>query len=191
MMPVRRPWMLALTTAGMMTAPPVLAAQDAQSWLHVRVADPGDAASDFALNVPVSAVAAVLSMIPTGILTDDGQLTVAERHGLSVSGLRRMWGEFQGVDDTEFVSMQHGNEMVRISRAGSLIELRVENEKDEAEDVRVDMPVVVVNALLSGDGETLDVSAALDELSELQGDVMRMTSPQQNIRVWIDDRNTQ
>ena len=191
MMPVRRLWILALTTVGMLTVLPVLAAQDAQSWLHVRVADPEDAASDFALNVPVSAVAAVLSMIPTGILTDDGQLTVAERHGLSVSGLRRMWGEFQGVDDTEFISMQHGTETVRIGRAGSLVELRVENETDGAEDVRLDMPVVVVNALLSGDGDTLDVSAALDELSELQGDVVRMTSPRQNIRVWIDDRNTQ
>ena len=191
MMPVRRLWILALTTVGMLTVLPVLAAQDAQSWLHVRVADPEDAASDFALNVPVSAVAAVLSMIPTGILTDDGQLTMAERHGLSVSGLRRMWGEFQGVDDTEFISMQHGTETVRIGRAGSLVELRVENETDGAEDVRLDMPVVVVNALLSGDGDTLDVSAALDELSELQGDVVRMTSPRQNIRVWIDDRNTQ
>ena len=188
MKPIRRPWMLAFVTAGLLAAPPPAVAQNAQNWLHVQVAGDGDDAKNFAMNVPVDAVGAVMSMIPTGMLTNDGQLTVAERHGLSVAALRQMWLDIRDAGDTEFVTLQHGDETVHIARAGDLIELRVE---DESDTVRIDMPVVVVDALLSGEGETLNVSAALDELSALSGDVVRVTGTEQQIRVWIDDRRTQ
>lgn len=73
-------------------------------------------------------------------------------------------------------------------RSGSLIELQVE---DETETVRVDMPVGIVDALLSGDGATINVTAAIDELSALRGDVVRVTGSEQQVRIWIDEQNTQ
>ena len=70
-------------------------------------------------------------------------------------------------------------------RSGSLIELQVE---DETETVRVDMPVGIVDALLSGDGATINVAAAIDELSALRGDVVRVTGSERYCQVEADGR---
>ena len=49
----------------------------------------------------------------------------------------------------------------------------------------------MVDALLSGDGDLLDIRAALEELSTLDGEVVRVVEPDSNIRIWIDDSPVQ
>jgi hypothetical protein len=58
-------------------------------------------------------------------------------------------------------------------------------------EVRVEIPVPVVDALLSGDGDTLNIRAAVDELSMLRGELVRVIESDNNIRVWIDESPTQ
>ncbi len=182
-----RMWVLTFVAAAILMVSPA-SGQGAQSWLHVQVAGDEDGSRSVALNVPLSAVEAVMVMIPTEVLSKEGRLTIAERNGFSVSALRQMWSRVKRAGDTEVVTFQHGDETVRIVQSGSLIELQVE---DETETVRVDMPVGIVDALLSGDGATINVAAAIDELSALRGDVVRVTGSEQQVRIWIDEQNTQ
>ena len=58
-------------------------------------------------------------------------------------------------------------------------------------EVQVRVPVSVVDALLSGSGETLDVRAAIQELASLRGEMVQVDHPDGRIRVWIDESPTQ
>ena len=58
-------------------------------------------------------------------------------------------------------------------------------------EVQIRVPVSVVDALLSGDGETLDVRSAIQELSALRGEMVQVIQPDARIRVWIDESPTQ
>ncbi len=178
---------LALATVGAMVAVPLAAqdtAEETRSWLHVQVESQGDEGERMALNLPLRAIGAVMAMAPEEIITSDGRLTVAEEHGVSVSDIRTMWQEFMVVGDTEFVAIEHDDRTVRIARAGERIEIRVEGED---ENVRVDLPIVVVDALLSGEGDTLNIAAAIDQLGGLRGDIILVTEEERQIRVWVDE----
>ena len=58
-------------------------------------------------------------------------------------------------------------------------------------EVQIRVPVRVVDALLSGAGETLDVRAAIQELASLRGEMVQVIQPDARIRVWIDESPTQ
>ena len=58
-------------------------------------------------------------------------------------------------------------------------------------EVQIRVPVTVVDALLSGAGDTLDVRAAIQELSALRGEMVQVIQPDTRIRVWIDESPTQ
>ncbi len=63
--------------------------------------------------------------------------------------------------------------------------------RDFVGEVQVRVPVRVVDALLSGAGETLDLRAAIQELSSLRGEMVQVNHPEGSIRVWIDESPTQ
>ena len=121
-------------------------------------------------------------MAPDTVISE-GQLRIGQ-HGLAVSDIRQMWQELRNAGDTEFVTAQQGDQMVRVARVGERIIVRIE---EDDRTVRADLPVAVVDALLSGDGETLNITAALEELSTLRGDIINVTEEKRQIRVWIDD----
>jgi hypothetical protein len=51
----------------------------------------------------------------------------------------------------------------------------------------VEIPVDVVDALLSGPGDELDVRAALGQLQKRRGDVVRVNDEHSTVRVWISE----
>ena len=71
-----------------------------------------------------------------------------------------------------------------------MILVSVLNER-ASEAVRAEVPASGVDALLSGDGDLLDIRAALEELSTLDGEAVRVVEPDSNIRIWIDDSPVQ
>lgn len=165
-------------------------AQEPQSWIHVQIVGTDSAEGNLALNLPLSAVAAVVSMAPQGIVDSEGRLLVAEEHGVSVTYIRQMWRGITDAGDVQLVAMQHEDQTVRVSRAGDQMQVRVDNTEND-ETVHIDVPVVVVDALLSGDGDTLNIPAAIEELGQLRGDVVRVTEAARQIRVWIDEQSVQ
>ena len=112
--------------------------------------------------------------MPHRILSD-GRLSLAGREvPVNVGALRDLWRALTEVGDTEFVTVEGEGETVRIARAGDQITVRVEERDEEgSETVDVQLPIVVVDALLSGNGDTLDVRAAVERLGELRGDIVR------------------
>ena len=161
---------------------------DARPWLHVQITSVDEGAENVSVNVPLSAAEPMLALVPHRILSD-GRLSLAGRDmPIDIGAMRDLWRALTEVGDTEFVTVEGGDETVRVARAGDQIVVRVEERDDgEAETVDVQLPIVVVDALLSGDGETLDVRAAVESLGALRGDIVRVNEGERQIRIWIDE----
>lgn len=183
-----------LVVAGLLLVGGAARAQDAgaQPWLHVQIIAEDAGAENVSVNVPLSAAEPMLALVPHRIL-EDGQLSLAGRDiPVNVAALRNLWQALTEVGDTEFVTVEGGDETVRIARVGDQINIQVEERDDDGnETVEVQLPVVVVDALLSGDGETLNVRAAVERLGELRGDIVRVREDERRIRIWIDEVATQ
>ena len=156
-------------------------AQETQVWLHVQVE--GEGAENANMDLPLAVVEVALAMAPSSIISE-GQLRVARERGVTVSMLRQMWQEIQDAGDTEFITIREAEETIRVARIGERIDVRVE-ESDET--MRVELPVSVVDALLSGDGDTLDLAAAIEQLHDMRGDIAHVSEDDRQIRVWIDE----
>ena len=173
-------WKLAFVACA--TAMPVLVSgQEVQPWIHVEIeSQEGENAN---INLPVAALEAVLSMAPETVVTD-GQVRVGEQHGVSVSSLHEMWQQLRSAGDTEFITLEEADQTVRMARVGDQIEVRVDGSDGT---VRVDLPVAVVDALFSGEGDNLNIGAAIEKLKNLRGDIIHVREENRQIRVWIDE----
>ena len=164
--------------------------QESEPWIHVVICSDSDSGTNLNLNLPLAAVTAMLALAPETIV-QDGQLQLGGSTELPVTAIRDMWQELRAAGDVEFVTIQHEGQDVRIAREGDTILVNVSDIDGDDEIVRVEIPVPVVDALLSGDGDTLNIRAALEELSTLRGDLVRVIESDNNIRIWIDESPTQ
>ncbi len=175
-------------------------------WLHVRVEEVKDA-SKVAVNLPLSVVEAVLKASPE-ILEKHGRVHIGKDHGVELSDLRRIWKELAAVGDAELVSVESEDETVKVQRKGEVVQVFVDKKPRAAkegddkagkparqrrggEQVRVEIPVSLVDAFLSGDGEYGNVEAAIAELRTRRGDIVKVQDDDSHVRVWIDEQNTQ
>lgn len=187
-------WTALVAAGSLCLAAAGAAAQDAQDagprpWLHVQVTGEDDGGSEnVAVNLPLSAAEPLLALAPHRILSD-GRLSLAGRDvPVNVGALRDLWRALTEVGDTEFVTVDGDDETVRVARVGDRLTVQVEDRGEGGgETVDVQLPVVVVDALLSGDGDTLDLRAAVERLGELRGDIVRVRDDERRIRVWIDE----
>ena len=188
--------------------------QDPQPWIHLDMTGQ----TSMSLNLPLAAIEAALAMAPEAIVDRDGQLQLGGQREIPVAAIRAAWSQLRDVGDVEIANIQDGRQSVRIAREGDTIVVDVTGtddgddtggeggaDEDDADhddasrgrgrgfvgEVQVRVPVSVVDALLSGAGETLDVRAAIQELSALRGEMVQVVHPEGRIRVWIDESPTQ
>jgi hypothetical protein len=163
-----------------------LAAQTKTAWLHIRVEE-ASRESKVSVNLPLPVVEAALAMAPEKFASH-GRIRLDE-HGkdLKVADLRRMWNELRATGQAEIVSIEARDEKVRVAKEGDRVLIRVEKLSSK-EAVRVDVPVAVVDALLSGEGDELNIEAAMGELKKLRGDIVHVNDADSTVRIWIDER---
>jgi hypothetical protein len=179
---------LAGVSALMLAAPVRSEAPAARAWLHVRVEEPSHQ-SKVSVNLPVSVVDAALQAAPEKIISN-GRIHIGHsgHHGdeLSVSDLRKAWNEMKATGDAEFATVEDEDQKVRVARAGNLMLVHVEKPNGR-ESVRVEIPIEVVDALFSGQGEEINLRAAFGELQKRRGDIVRVHDDNSTVRIWIDE----
>ena len=75
---------------------------------------------------------------------------------------------------------------VKISRTGNTILIEFD-DTDGDESGRVEVPVSVVDALLAGEGERLNVRAAIDEMiASSSGEIVFVEDGDTTVRIWIE-----
>ena len=96
-----------------------------------------------------------------------------------------------------YVDNKHGGHKTATAKAAATAEKpkaeaeKVEPKSFRGEEVRVEVPVSLVDALLSGEGENVNIQAALAEVQKRRGDLVRVHDTDADVRIWIDDQNTQ
>jgi len=160
----------------------------AKAWLHVRVEE-GSKQSKVSVNLPISVVDAALQAAPEEFMSN-GHIHLGKmgNKDLSVSDLRRAWNEMKATGDAEFATVEDEDQTVRVARAGNLMLIHVDKPSGK-ESVRVEVPIEVVDALFSGQGEELNIRAGFAELQKRRGDIVRVRDDHSTVRIWIDEGN--
>ena len=153
------------------------------AWIHVAVAEEGNKATTVKVNLALSLAEVALSVAPDKIARG-GRVKLSNKD-VSIADLRKLWNELRAVGDAQFVSVEEKNQTVSIARQGRMVQIRV-NDTSKAEKpqtVHVDVPVNVVDALLAGEGEELDIKNAIAQLRSERGDIVRVRDGRRNVRI--------
>jgi len=157
-------------------------------WIHIEVDENEADASHVKVNLPLSVVQIALEAAPEKIV-DHGKIRMNHiDEDLDVEDLRRMWNELRSAPDSELVTIQEKEETVSIRRQGDQILVEVDNRKD-GDTVHVQVPLTVVDALFSGEGQELNLKEAISELKSLRGDIVRVDDGETKVRIWIDEKD--
>ncbi len=163
----------------------LLAAQTERPWIHVEVTQGDETTVN--VNLPLAAVEAALEAVPDEIISGGRARLPEGARDISISALRRLWQELRDAGDAEFASVQDDDRTVTVVRSGDYIRVDVESASADAEQVHIQLPVSVVDALLSGEGESVNLRAALAELGRERGEMVRVEGGDNTVRIWVDE----
>lgn len=172
---------------------PRLAAQTAPAakadrWLHVKVED-AKKGETVRVNVPLRVAEAILPAINVDVIKN-GRLRMDEIHSRGVD-LRAVLEAVRTLEDGEFVTVESQQETVRVSKEGRFLLARIHERDEQGEQVAVKIPLALLDALLSGEKDELNIAAAIRALNELGDEVyVAVTSRDETVRVWVDSKKT-
>jgi hypothetical protein len=188
----------------------------ADSWLHVKVDNTEGEKEHVRVNVPLSLAEKVLPAIQVNKI-HQGKLQIGHEN---VSVDPRMLVEaVRTTADGVFVTVDSDRQKVRVAKEGGYLVINVrpgphpeakEADKDadadakdtkdthkrhhvnhQPENVDVRLPMDVVEALLSGNRDELDLLAAIKVLgSHKDLALVTVNDKAQTVRIWIDGKNT-
>ena len=177
----------------------------ADRWVHVRVVENGEDGERVRINIPLSLAEKVLPTIKADKLCN-GKVKVNGQDFNDID-LRALLDAVRTAQDNEYVTVESKHENVRVAKSGGFMLIKVREahrhgkqtsktdvkpgEESQTETVDIKIPFTVVNALLSGEKDELDVVAALRALSEFENlELVTVNDESSTVRIWVDSRNT-
>lgn len=161
----------------------------AGNWLHVHIQEHGDAT---VVNLPIDLIEAFIPTIEHHTF-GRGRGRVF-RHSVSdgwdIDDLREIWRSYRGRSNMEFLKVQSRRNSLRIGIFDGDVVIR-SNDRDRSEtEVRV--PGSVMDALLMGPDDGIDIAAAIRALNDLgEGIYVTAHDGDTHVRVWVDGRSDQ
>ena len=155
-------------------------------WLHVRVESTDHDGESVKVNIPLELVAAILPTLEFDEFRHGKvYLPDSEIEGID---LRQILEALRDAPDADFVTVSGRNESVVVAKENGLLVVRVDGDD---EHVRVKIPLDVVDAMLTGNENEIDLVAGLEALAAYGGgDLIRVESDGELVRVWIDSTET-
>jgi hypothetical protein len=160
-----------------------------ERWLHVRVISTNSKGETVRVNVPLEMAEKVLPAIDHDRL-HNGKVRIGcmDCDGVDV---RTLFEAVRTAKDGEYVTVQSNDADVSVMKKDGQMLVHV-HDKNKSKDSRIEVkvPMKVVEALLSGSKDELDIVAGLHALAS-QGDVelVSVKDEENTIRVWLDSKN--
>lgn len=154
-------------------------------WLHVQVDEQGERAARVRVNLPIRLVEKAVAMVPHEELAG-GKIRL-DQEEITVAELRQLWAELEASPDATFVEVDEEEQRVRMSKRGGYLLVETVDSGPGGERVDVRVPTEVVEALLSGKGDELDLGAAIRALAARgEGELVTVHDEGSRVRVWVD-----
>ena len=189
---MKRNFMPMAAFSALLFAATVALAASPTRYLHVRVTNP-NTHELVRVNVPLMLAEKVIPAINHGQLRD-GKVRICNFTADTVN-VRAILDALKTAPEGEFVTVQNSgpdsNDSVRVAKEHGQLIVHV-TDKNSKENVDVTVPWDVVQALVSDTTENqLNVEAAIKALEGI-GDttLVRVSGHDENVRVWVDSRNT-
>jgi hypothetical protein len=180
----------------------------AERWVHIRVVENGEDGERVRINIPLSLAEKVLPTIKADGLCN-GKVKV-ENGDFDEIDLHALLDAVRTAQDNEYVTVESKHENVRVAKSGGFLLIKVREcchhgretaktesrpggtgEERRVQTVDIKIPFTVVNALLSGGKDELDVLAAVRALSEFENlELVTVNDESSTVRIWVDSRNT-
>ena len=157
-------------------------------YLHVKVSNPVTHEL-VRVNVPLTLAEKVIPAVNHGQLRD-GKVEIGNFRADNVN-VHAILDALKTAPEGEFVTVQDTGSDVRVAKERGQLVVHV-IDKNSRENVDVTVPWDVAQALISDTNEDqLNVEAAVKALESV-GDttLVRVSGHDENVRVWIDSRNT-
>ncbi len=175
---------LAVLVLGALTA--LANAQTNKQWLHVRVDTPKKGGETINVNVPLALAETVLPLIKEHEV--QGGRIRFDQKDITTQDLRKIWQAVKEQGNAEYVTVDTADTHLRVAMEGQYLIVRTD-ERSKSQ-VQVTLPTKVVDALLSGPEDTLDLLAAVRALQESgTKELVSIKDDETNVKVWIDDVN--
>jgi hypothetical protein len=155
-------------------------------WLHIKVHDAKED-SHVNVNLPLSMVEKTASLIPADA-RKSGKIRMNDKD-MDVAELRRLWDEVKSRPDATYVTVDEKDSKVRIAKRGDYLHIVAQDRKGDKgnENVEMKIPLDVVSALLSGNGDEMNVGAAVQALARRgEGELVTVTGDDETVRIWVD-----
>jgi len=167
-------------------AAPLASAGDGGRWLHISVDERHDN-ERVRVNLPLDLVEAVLPLIEA----DDfhrGRVRV-DLDEIHEVDLPAILAAVRDAEDGEYVTVDSDDEKVRVAKEAGHLVIRAHDRHEEV-DIRIRLEVV--DALLSGGPDELDLVAAVQALgSTAEGvELVSVEGDDEQVRIWIDSKST-
>jgi hypothetical protein len=117
--------------------------------------------------------------------------------------LRALLAAVREAQDNEYVTVDSRHETVRVAKQNGFVIIKVQEQGEEskkaphegkrqhASEVDIKIPFPVVEALLSGDKDEINVLAGIRALDKFQDlDLVTVNDEDSSVRIWVDSKNT-
>ena len=184
---------LAIGAAMLLSVGTTALAQDAD-WIHVRVTE--DEGTSVNVNLPMSLISVAMELAQKHVMDEDmdmdfgdefdGHIRFGGHNDMEIEDLRLMWAELRDAGDADYVQVQNEDETVNIYRRDDTVFIEVDEAGDDK--VRLQVPFSVVDVLLEGDGNEINLVGALHEMARANnGEVLQVNDGETKVRIWIDN----
>jgi hypothetical protein len=189
-------------------------------WLHVSVDGTADDPERVRIHLPMKLVAALEPVIRKHGLDDDGFSWRVNGAEFDRADLRAILEAVKSSKDGEFIAVDDAEDRVRVVKEKDVLVVQVRerggddsepskpgkhakgarDEEDarekadveiETEEVDIRIPISVAEALVQGEGDELDLGAAIEALAKLDStELVSVKDGEDRVRIWIDTKNT-
>jgi hypothetical protein len=160
-------------------------------WIHVSVDGKGEDAERVRVNLPLRLIEAILPLIEEEEFSH-GKIHLDD-HDLDHADIVAILKAVTEAEDGEYVTVQDGDETVNVSKKGKHLYVKVnEGRSDRSERVDLKIPVAVLEALVSGGKDELDLMAGIRALGDhAEGDLVTVNDNDGTVvRIWVDAKNS-
>jgi hypothetical protein len=162
------------------------AADAGQKWLHIRVDEGGQDGERVFVNMPLNLVQAIMPHISVENF-DRGKVHV-DIDEIEDIDLHAIWEAVREAEDGEYITVEGSGENVRIAKQGEHLVINVD---EDGEKVDIKIRVAVLDAMMSGSENELDLLAALEVLGEEEDcELITVQDGDEHVRIWIDSEKS-